>query len=91
MNIVVINDEGIEVFKTFREVQKYTSFKKEDFAKIGNDYVVNITGESYEISKDIKLLERVAASKVFGKKPMDTASVLSFVSAILALLIYMKL
>lgn len=91
MNIVVINDEGVEVFKTFREVQKYTSFEKSEFAKIGNDYVLNVTGESYEISKDIKLLERVAAQKVFGKKPLDTTALFSLITMILALLVYMKL
>lgn len=91
MNIVLINDIGVEVFKNFREVEKNTSFKKEDFTKIGDDYVLECNGDSYEVSKDIKLLERVASERVFTKTGMDMTSLAIWLTVLLSLMIFMKL
>lgn len=91
MTIVLINDMGVEVYKNWRQVAKETSFKKEDFTKIGNDYVLECDGETFEVSKDIKLLERVASERVFSKTGMDMSSLAVWATVILSLLIYMKL
>lgn len=91
MNIVLINDTGVETFKSWREVGKYTSFKKEEFTQIGKDYVLNCNNESYEISKDIKLLERVASERVFTKSGMDMSMLMIGFTALMSLLIYMQL
>lgn len=87
MNIVVITDEtGIEVYKSWTQLKKETSFKKEDFAQIGTDYILNCTLDTFEIVKDIKTLERVASERVFAKNKMtgiDMAVIGTFVMSIL--------
>jgi hypothetical protein len=87
MNIVVLHDNGIEHYKSWSEVKKYTSFKKNDFAQLGTDYVLNSTGDTFEISKDIKLLETVASQKVFSKDKFDTTNWLQVI--ILVMLLFM--
>lgn len=72
MNIIVINDQGVDVFKRWSEVKKDLNMTKEDFTEVGIDYVCNLTGDSYEVAKDIKLLERVASERVFAKSKMET-------------------
>lgn len=90
MNIVVITDIGVDVYKKWKDVQTYTGFKKEEFTPIGKDYFLNIDSESYEIQKDIKLLERVASEKVFSKNKLELTDWTSIFTLILALLIYIK-
>lgn len=79
-NIVLINDEGVEVFNSWAQVKKRTSFKKEDFIKHGTDYVANVTEDSFEISKDIKLLEHVAAKKMFTKNKFEFSDLISIIT-----------
>lgn len=81
MNIVLVTDEvGIEVFKSWNQVRKYTSFKKEDFTPMGKDFILNTTNDSFEIAKDIKLLEHVAAKKMFTKNKMDFSDLVGLVT-----------
>lgn len=69
MNIVIVTEDlGIEVYKTWKDVNKYTSFDKGEFTKLGVDYILNCSKETFEIQKDIKTLERVASERVFAKK-----------------------
>lgn len=91
MNIVIIQDDKVDVFKKWSEVSKYTSFKKEDFAQMGTDYTMNCTGDTFEVSKDIRLLEQVASNKVFTKDRMDTAGWMALGSLVLLLFVLMKL
>ncbi|MBY6272394.1 MAG: hypothetical protein CW346_09315 [Bacillaceae bacterium] len=92
MNIVVIHDVGVDVYRTWREVEKnHGSLKKEDFTKVGTDYVCNLTGESYEITKDVKLLERVASERVFAKQSMGFTDWCSIGAFVMAVLIYFQL
>lgn len=91
MNIVVIHDLGVDVYKSWRDVQKNTSFKKEDFTKVGTDYVLKVDNESYEIAKDIKLLERVASERVFAKQSLSFTDWATIGSFVLILLTYFKL
>jgi hypothetical protein len=88
LNIVIIADHGVEVFKTWREVKQYTTFKKEDFAQIGPDYVLNCTGETWEVVQDVKMLERVAAQKVFSKDKFDVGNWLQVFVIIFLFFVY---
>jgi hypothetical protein len=89
MNIVLINDEiGVEVFKSWSEMKKYTSFDKADFTKLGVDYILNCNNETYEISKDIKVLERVASERVFTKNKMSGSDLCAVGAFIMSILIY---
>lgn len=90
MNIVVIHDAGVEHFKTWAQVKKATSHDKSEFTRIGVDYVLNMTGDTYEISKDIKMIERVASQKVFAKDKFDTANWFQLITLVLAILIYAR-
>lgn len=91
MNIVLINDEvGIEVYKTWSEVKKHTSFTKADFTQLGTDYILNATNDSFEIAKDIKLLEHVAAKKMFTKNKMDLADLVGIINLLLIFMILVK-
>lgn len=85
MAIVVVTDYTIEIFNSWHEVKKNTSLKKEDFAKMGSDYITKLDLESYEITKDIKLLERVASDKVFAKQKMSGIDLIGLGTFILVL------
>jgi hypothetical protein len=90
MNIVLINDTGVEVYKSWHHVHKETSFKKIDFAPVGTDFVLNCNNETYEISRDIKTLERVASDRVFAKSKMSGIDLLVVLAAVMSILIYFK-
>ena len=91
MNIVIVNDTGVDVFKKWSDVKKYTSFTKEDFTPVGADFFLTIDNESYEISKDIKLLERVASERVFAKQKMSGVDYFAVLSGVMTILIYFSL
>lgn len=86
MNIVVIVDDMlIETYKKWSDVTRmHPTLKKEDFVKHGNDFITLFDKESYQISRDIKLLETVATERVFGKKTIDWATV--FATAVITLI-----
>jgi hypothetical protein len=91
MNIVVVHDQGVDVYRTWREVEKYHALRKDDFTKVGTDYICSLTGESYEISKDVKLLERVASERVFAKQGMSFNDWCVIGGFIMSILIYFQL
>lgn len=86
-NIVVISDTGVEVYKKFSDVKKDLHMEKEEFAEVGIDYVANLTGDSYEVAKDVSLLERVASERVFAKSKMNNTDYM--IAGILILVIVM--
>lgn len=91
MNIVLINDEvGIEVYKTWSEVKKQTSFTKADFTQLGTDYILNATNDTFEIAKDIKLLEHVAAKKMFTKNKLDLGDLLSIITVLFVFIMLVR-
>lgn len=91
MNIVLINDEvGIEVYKTWSQVHKETSFTKADFTKYGSDFILNATNDTFDIAKDIKLLEHVAAKKMFTKNKMDIWDMISLLTFLLVVISLMR-
>jgi hypothetical protein len=91
LNIVLIDDDlGIEVFKTWAEVKKHTSFEKKDFTQLGTDYILNATNDTFEIAKDIKLLEHVAAKKMFTKNKMDFGDLISIITMLLVFIMLVK-
>jgi hypothetical protein len=91
VNIVVVHDVGVDVYKSWGEMKKNHSLKKEDFTKVGSDYIVYLTNESYEVSKDVKLLERVAAESVFSRQSLSLSDWCSIGAFVLAFLIYFQI
>lgn len=83
MNIVVVVDDvAVKVYKKWSDVKKnHGDLRKEDFVKVGEDYLLVMDKESYRISRDITLLESVASERVFGKKSIDWAT--AFVTSIM--------
>lgn len=90
MNIVVIHEGGVENYKSWTQVKKATSYEKDEFTQLGVDYLLNTTGDTYEIAKDIKQLERVASSKVFTKDKFDTTNWLQAFTLIIVLIMYLN-
>lgn len=90
MYVTITEEDGIEVYKTWTEVKKHTSFKKEDFTPVGKDFVLNTTQDTYEIVKDIKLLENVAAQKMFTKNKMDFIDLITIINTLLVFMILVK-
>jgi len=90
MNIVIISDTGVECYKKWSEVSKTTSFKKDDFTEIEGDYVLNCTGQTYEISKDIRLLETVASQKVFSKDKFDLSNWLQLITMLFVFILVLR-
>lgn len=75
MNIVVVNDLGVDTYKKWSDVQKDFKIEKKEFVKYGDDYVAYMDEESHRVTKDIKLLESVASNQIFGKPKLDTLTV----------------
>lgn len=86
MNIIVIHGVGVDIYKSWTKLKLETSYVKEDFEKIGSDYVLNTSKESYEIAKDIKLLEHVAAKKMFTKNKMDFSDIITMLTFFLVII-----
>lgn len=86
-----MHDQGVDVYHTWRDVGKNHALQKEDFTKVGTDYICTLTGESYEISKDVKLLERVAAESVFSRRSLSLSDWCSIGAFVLAFLLYFRL
>jgi hypothetical protein len=51
---------------------------------------LNCNNETYEISRDIKTLERVASDRVFAKSKMSGIDLLVVLAAVMSILIYFK-
>lgn len=79
MNIVVVVDDvAVFCYKKWADVKKnHGDLRKEDFVKVGEDYLLVMDKESYRISRDITLLESVASEQVFGKKSIDWATAIT--------------
>lgn len=86
MKIIIIDDViGASIYKNWKSMKKVHSFEKEDFTEVSGDYILNTTGDSFEISKDIKLLERVASDKVFAKQKMSGVDMMTLGTFLLVL------
>lgn len=75
MNLVVVTDTGVDVYKKWKDVQDNHAMVKDEFVRYGNDYVAYMDKESHAVSKDIKLLEAHASRQIFGKPKVDTLTV----------------
>lgn len=92
MNIVVITEmQGIDVFNSWREMQKHYNFTKEDFEQVEKDFILKTDIQTAEIYKDLKILERAAAESVFKKQKMSGFELLSVATFAFSLFIYFKL
>lgn len=91
MYIIIDEMTGVHVYDNWLKLKKEHSFKKEEFTQFGKDYVLNTTGESFEVSRDIKVLERAAIDKAFGKRGLNGMDIITIISFILILLTYFAL
>jgi hypothetical protein len=91
MNIVVVTDTGVDVHKKWSDVKNNHALKKDDFTVLGTDYICYLDEQSYEISKDVKLIERVASEKVFAKSKMSAPDIFAILAGIMSVIIFMQL
>lgn len=77
MEIVVVTDYGVDVYKKWADVKRIHSLEKHDFVQYNKDYIAYMDKESHQISKDIKLIEQVATNKIFPKPKMTMPEMLS--------------
>lgn len=90
MNIIVVTPSHIEVYKSWSQMKKNTTFDKNDFTEHGGDYILNATEDTFTISKDIKLLENVAAAKMFTKNRMEFSDLIQIATLILVFVLMVK-
>lgn len=83
MAYFVITDSGVYEYRNIPKMRKEISAEKEDFTKVGSDYVLNMTDESFDIAKDIRLLETVASRNVFKKDSFDMTNMLQIFTIVL--------
>lgn len=83
MAYYVITETGVYQYRNIPKMKREISAEKEDFTKVGSDYVLNMTDESFEIAKDIRLLEIVASKNVFKKDSLDVTNMLQVFTMIL--------
>lgn len=77
MNIVVVTDYGVDVYKKWADVKRTHDVKKEDFVRYDKDFILYFDKEAHQVSKDIKLIEQVATAKIFPKPKMTTTEMMS--------------
>lgn len=74
MKCYVITETGVHVYSSVAKMKQEVNIEKDEMQKIGGDLVCNMTDHSFEITKDIKLLESVASKKVFSKDKFDATN-----------------
>lgn len=90
--IVIIDDvNGLSFYKSWKDVKQSTIFKQEEFTEANGDFYLITDGRSMEISKDVKLLERVASERVFAKSKMGISDFLTFGILALTLMTWLGL
>jgi hypothetical protein len=82
----VITESGVEIYNSMSALKKDAKIESHEMTKVGADLVVNMTDQSFEIAKDIKLLEAVASKKVFSKDKFDTTNWLILCSILITYL-----
>lgn len=83
--IYVITETAVKQYRSIKRMQTDVSVQEHELTKIGKDYVINMTDDSFEIAKDIKLLETVASKKVFTKETMDLTNWLQIITIIVVI------
>lgn len=84
--IYVITDTEVKKYTSFGKLRSDLSLEKSDLTPVGKDFVVYMTDNSFEIAKDIKLLETVASKKVFSKDKLDITNWLQLITILLVYL-----
>lgn len=78
--IYVITESGVYTYKSKIQMTKDVAIETKELTPVGKDYVVNMTDQSFEIAKDIRLLESVASKKVFSKDKFDLTNWLQLIT-----------
>lgn len=90
MKIVVVKEGyGVDVYNKWSQVKNDypTLIPSSDFVKEGDDHICIVDKETYQVTKDIKLLESIATEKVFGKKEIDWMTVIANAIIVAAVLV----
>lgn len=82
MRVYVITETAVKTYNSWNKLQKELSIEKTEATPIGKDFVINMTDQSFDIAKDIKLLETVASKKVFSKDKFDITNWLQVITII---------
>lgn len=80
--IYVITESRVLTYRSMNKMRKEISLENHELTKVGKDFVVNMTDQTFEIAKDIKLLESVASKRVFTKDKMDMTNWLQIITII---------
>lgn len=66
---IVINEDKVKTARTLKSINKKlkTSFKKDEFKKFNNDYVLNVSNEDLDFKRDTNELNRIFVSKLYKK------------------------
>ncbi len=89
MNIVIVSDYGVDVFKKWSDAFKVHNVTKEDFVRYEKDYILYFDKEAHQVSKDIKLIEQVATAKIFPKPKMTMPEMMSIGSFFILIMLLM--
>jgi hypothetical protein len=89
--VYVITDSTVRVYNSMNKLKDELKIETSELTKVGKDYVCSMTDQSFEISKDIKLLETVGSRKVFSKEKMDSQGWMLVLIILMAFLIYTRL
>lgn len=90
MKIYVITEVGVDVYKNWPQLKAAVNMDKDDFIQCGSDYVLKTDLQSYEITKDARLLQRVASDQVFAKSKFEMSDWIGLLTLLFAFLIYIK-
>lgn len=85
--VYIITESGVNVYNSLTKMNREISLDKHELTEVGSDLVCNMTDMSYQISKDIRLLETVATRKIFSKDKFDTSNWLQAFSIVLLIIL----
>lgn len=86
MKYFIITDTGVRVFNSYNRLTNEIDVSKAELTQVGTDYVGNMTDQSFDISRDIKMLENVASRNVFKTESVNWNIVLTVVVIIILLI-----
>ncbi len=86
---IVINNDNVTIKKNIKQINKKlkSSFKKEDFKNLNNNYIMNITDKDLDYKRDVHELNRVFVQKLYKKDGSNLINYAFYVIILIMLLI----
>lgn len=87
--IYAITSSGVENSASVAGINKKlsTELKKEDFKRVGNDLILNLTEDDFDFIKDRKQISRIIMSRLFKK---ESGQFLLYVMLVMLFIILIK-